>query len=107
MPKIIGRSVVVVVMMCGLTMASGAPMIAYTESVTQPRKPPRRVLRMGLMWALASGAVGVMVMLGFVMVTGSRPDPPFPLMFSVAGFIVGTAFALRLNLKDRMRHLGR
>jgi hypothetical protein len=58
---------------------------------------------MGLLWALASGAVGVMVMLGFVVVTGSRPDPPFPLLFTVFGLISGVIVAVLLKLWERRR----
>lgn len=49
-------------------------------------------LRIGLFWAVAWGGAGVIVALGFVLASGSRPDPPVPLMMSVLGFSSGILF---------------
>ena len=58
---------------------------------------------MGLTWAAAWSGAGMLVTLGFVLVTGSRPDPPFPLMLGVFGFIAGVIFSGVLGLVDGRR----
>jgi peptidoglycan/LPS O-acetylase OafA/YrhL len=58
---------------------------------------------MGLTWAAAWGVAGMIVMLGFVLRTGSRPDAPFPFMFGVAGFVAGLVFSGVLSLVDGRR----
>jgi hypothetical protein len=58
---------------------------------------------MGLTWAVAWGAAGAIVTLGFVLRTGSRPDAPFPLMFAAAGFIAGLIFSGVLGIVDGRR----
>jgi len=63
----------------------------------------RGALGMGLTWAAAWGAVGTIVMLGFLLRTGSRPDAPFPLMFGAAGFVAGLLFSGVLGLVDGRR----
>ena len=42
-------------------------------------------------------------MLGFPVRTGSRPDPPFPLLFGGAGFFAGVLFSGLLVLVERGR----
>jgi hypothetical protein len=63
----------------------------------------RGAVGMGLTWAAAWGVAGMMVALGFVLRTGSRPDAPFPIMFSVAGFVAGLIFSGVLGLVDGRR----
>jgi hypothetical protein len=58
---------------------------------------------MGLAWAAAWGGAGTLVMLGFLLVTGSRPDAPFPLMFAAAGFVAGVIFSGILALVEGRR----
>src|SRR3954467_5745866 len=53
----------------------------------------RGAIGMGLTWAAAWGGAGAIVMLGFLLATGSRPDAPFPLMFGAFGFIAGVIFS--------------
>jgi uncharacterized membrane protein YedE/YeeE len=48
---------------------------------------------MGLTWAVAGGAVGTLISLGFVVRTGSRPDAPFPIMLGGLGFVAGLVFS--------------
>lgn len=64
---------------------------------------PRGALGMGLMGAIVGGAAGVIINLGFVVRTGSRPDPPFPIMLGVSGFIAGVVGAGLLKLVRRPR----
>jgi peptidoglycan/LPS O-acetylase OafA/YrhL len=63
----------------------------------------RGALGMGLTWAAAWGVAGTLVMLGFLLVTGSRPDAPFPLMFGGAGFVAGVIFSGVLGLVEGRR----
>lgn len=58
----------------------------------------RGALGMALTWALAGVAAGMMITLGFVISTGSRPDPPFPLMLGVFGFVAGIVFSVVLKI---------
>ena len=60
----------------------------------------RGAIGMGLTWAAAWGGAGTIVMLAFVLRTGSRPDAPFPLMFGAAGFVAGLLFSGVLGLVD-------
>ncbi len=53
----------------------------------------RGAVGMALAWAVAGGAIGAIISLGFVVRTGSRPDAPFPIMFCVLGFIAGLVFS--------------
>jgi hypothetical protein len=55
------------------------------------------------MWAVAWGGAGTLVMLGFLLVTGSRPDAPFPFMFGGAGFFAGVIFSGVLGLVEGRR----
>jgi len=63
----------------------------------------RGAIGMGLSWAAAWGAAGMIVMLGFLLRTGSRPDAPFPLMFGAAGFVAGLVFSAVLGLVEGRR----
>jgi hypothetical protein len=59
---------------------------------------PRGALGMGLTAALAGGAAGAIINLVFVVRTGRRPDPPFPILLGVFGFIAGVLFSGLLRL---------
>lgn len=58
----------------------------------------RCVISIGLAWAAAWGGAAAILVLGIVLVTGSRPDPPFPLMAGAFGLVAGVAFAGLLGL---------
>src|ERR1043166_5265763 len=82
-----------------------------------PRSRPRRMgggmkpwwirirgaIGMGLTWAVAWSGAGAIVMLGFLLRTGSRPDAPFPLMFAAFGFVAGVIFSGVLGLVEGRR----
>lgn len=63
----------------------------------------RGALGMGLTWAIAGGAAGTIISLGFVVRTGSRPDAPFPIMLGALGFVAGVAFSGVLRLVEGRR----
>ena len=63
----------------------------------------RGAIGMGLTWAAAWGGAGTLTMLGFLLVTGSRPDAPFPLMFGAFGFLAGVIFSGVLGLVEGRR----
>ena len=63
----------------------------------------RGALGMGLTWAIAWGGAGMIVALGFVLASGSRPDAPFPLLFSAFGFVAGVIFSGALGIVERRR----
>jgi hypothetical protein len=63
----------------------------------------RGAIGMGVTWAIAGGAVGMLVTLGFVVRTGSRPDAPFPIMFGAFGFLTGVVFSGVLALVEGRR----
>ena len=63
----------------------------------------RGAIGMGLTWAAAWGGAGTIVMLGFLLVTGSRPDAPFPLMLGAFGFVAGVIFSGVLGLVEGRR----
>jgi hypothetical protein len=63
----------------------------------------RGAIGMGLTWAAAWGGVGAIVMLGFLLRTGSRPDAPFPFMFAAAGFVAGLLFSGVLGVVEGRR----
>ena len=63
----------------------------------------RGAIGMGLTWAAAWGGAGTLTMLGFLLVTGSRPDPPFPLIFGAFGFVAGVIFSGVLGLVEGRR----
>jgi hypothetical protein len=58
---------------------------------------------MGLIWAFAGSAAGMIISLGFVVRTGSRPDAPFPIMLGALGFVAGVAFSGVLALVEGRR----
>lgn len=66
-------------------------------------KRVRGAIGVGLTWAVAWGGAGAIVMLGFLLKTGSRPDAPFPIMFSAAGFLAGLLFSGVLSLVEGRR----
>ena len=72
--------------------AAGQAPVAWEVSMKKWLRRIRGALGMGLTWAAAWGVAGTLVMLGFLLVTGSRPDAPFPIMFGVLGFVAGVAF---------------
>jgi hypothetical protein len=63
----------------------------------------RGAIGMGLTWAATWGAAGTLMMLGFLLVTGSRPDAPFPIMFGAFGFVAGLIFSGVLGLAGGRR----
>ncbi len=63
----------------------------------------RGAVGMGLTWAFAWSGVGAITMLGFLLITGSRPDAPLPLVFGVFGFVAGVSFSGALGLVERRR----
>ena len=66
----------------------------------------RGAIGIGLSWAIAWGGAGAIMVLGIVLATGSRPDPPFPLMFTVAGLLNGIVFSGVFALAEGGREQG-
>lgn len=66
----------------------------------------RGAIGIGLTWAVAWGAAGTVMVLGILLATGSRPDPPFPLMFTAAGFLAGVMFAAVLSVAQGRHRFG-
>ena len=60
----------------------------------------RGAVGMGLTWAVAGGAAGTVISLGFLVRTGSRPDAPFPIMLGALGFVAGVIFSGILRLVE-------
>jgi hypothetical protein len=58
------------------------------------RRRVRGAIGMGLTWAMAWGAAGVLM----AIVTGFTADVPFPLFFALLGFIAGVIFSAVLAL---------
>lgn len=71
--------------------------------MTRWLKRVRGAIGIGLTWAVAWSGAGSIVVLGFLLETGSRPDPPFPLMFGAFGFIAGVTFSGVLAVVDGRR----
>jgi hypothetical protein len=71
--------------------------------MTQRLRRVRGAIGIGLTWAAVWGAAGTIVMLGFLLATGSRPDPPFPLMLGAFGFVAGITFSGVLVIVDGRR----
>jgi hypothetical protein len=71
--------------------------------VAHPIGRLRAAVGIGPTWAVVWGAAAAAIVLGVVLETGSRPDPPFPLMFTVAGFVAGVLFSCLLCLIDGRR----
>lgn len=65
----------------------------------------RGALGLGLTWAAAWGVLGLVMVLGIRLATGSRPDPPFPLMCGAFGGVAGVLFAGLLALIEGRRRL--
>ena len=63
----------------------------------------RGAIGMGFAWALAGAAAGMIISLGFLVRTGSRPDAPFPIMLAALGFVAGVAFSGVLRLVEGRR----
>jgi hypothetical protein len=63
----------------------------------------RGAIGMGLTWAAAWLGVGMIMLLGIVLVTGTRPDPPVPLLFGAFGFVGGVTFSGVLGLLEGRR----
>lgn len=63
----------------------------------------RGAIGMGATWAVAGGAIGTIISMGFVVRTGSRPDAPFPIMLGALGFIAGVLFSGVLRLVEGRR----
>lgn len=63
----------------------------------------RGAIGMGVIWAAAWSGVGMILALGFLLITGSRPDPPFPLLFGAFGFVAGVIFSGLLGVVEGRR----
>lgn len=61
----------------------------------------RGAIGLGMTWAAAWFGVGLIVQLGFLLVTGSRADAPIPLVFGVLGFLAGATFSAVLGVVER------
>lgn len=59
----------------------------------------RGALGMGITWAAAWSAVGLVPRL----VLGFNPDAPFPIIFGVLGFVAGVAFSVLVVLAEGRR----
>ena len=79
------------------------PPAAWEVGMKKWLKRLRGAIGMGLTWAAAWGGAGAIVMLEFLLVTGSRPDAPFPLMFGAFGFVAGVIFSGVLGLVEGRR----
>jgi len=60
----------------------------------------RGAIGIGLTWAVAWGGAGTILMLTILLATGSRPDPPFPLMFGAFGLVAGIVFSGVIGLVE-------
>jgi hypothetical protein len=63
----------------------------------------RGAVGMGLTWAAAWFGAGMIMVLGLLLVTGTRADVPFPLVFGVFGFVAGVTFSGVLGLVEGRR----
>ncbi len=64
----------------------------------------RAAIRMGLTWALAWFGVGMILLLGLLLVTGSTgADVPYPLGFGAFGFVAGVTFSGVLAIVEGRR----
>jgi peptidoglycan/LPS O-acetylase OafA/YrhL len=66
--------------------------------MTQWVRRIKSAVGIGLTWAAAWGSAGVLIALGFVVLTGERPDPPIPLLMTTFGFVAGMLFSGVLRL---------
>ena len=59
----------------------------------------RGAFKMGLTWAAAWFGAGMVILLGFLLLTGSTgADVPYPIGFGAFGFIAGVTFSGVLGL---------
>ena len=72
--------------------------LAWEAGMEKWMRRVRGAIGMGLAWAVAWGGAGTIMMLGILLVSGSRPDAPFPLVFGAFGFVAGVAFSAVLGL---------
>ena len=64
----------------------------------------RGAIGMGLTWGAAWLGAGLVIMLGFLLMTGSTgADVPYPLGFGALGFLAGTTFSGVLGLVEGRR----
>ncbi len=63
----------------------------------------RGAIGIGLTWAVAWFGAGMIMVLGLLLVTGSRPDVPVPLLFGAFGFVAGVIFSGVLGLVEGRR----
>jgi hypothetical protein len=63
----------------------------------------RGAVGMGLTWAAAWFGAGMITVLGLLLITGTRPDVPIPLVFGVFGFVGGVTFSGVLSLLEGRR----
>ena len=81
----------------------GSIPIASEFSMTKWLRYIRGAIGMGLTWAVAGGAAGTVISLGFLLRTGARPDAPFPIMLGAFGFVAGLLFSGVLRLVEGRR----
>jgi len=79
------------------------PPVAWEVGMKKWLRRIRGAIGMGLTWAAAWGGAGMIMMLGFLLVSGRRPDAPFPLMFGAFGFVAGVIFSGVLGLVEGRR----
>ena len=63
----------------------------------------RGAIGMGLTWAAAWFGAGVIMMLGVLLLTGSRADVPIPLVFGAFGLVAGITFSGVVGLVEGRR----
>lgn len=63
----------------------------------------RGAIGMGLTWAAAWFGAGMIMVLGLLLITGTRPDVPIPLVFGVFGLVAGVTFSGVLSLLEGRR----
>ena len=63
----------------------------------------RGAVGMGLTWAAAWFGAGMVMVLGLLVVAGTRADVPFPLVFGTFGFVAGVTFSGVLGLVEGRR----
>ena len=64
----------------------------------------RGAVGMGLAWAVAWFGAGMVMMLGFLLITGSTgADVPYPLGFGALGFVAGVTFSGVLGVVEGRR----
>jgi len=77
--------------------------MAWEVGVKKWLRRIRGAVGMGLTWAVAWSGAGAVMMLGLLLLTGSRPDAPFPLLFGAFGFAAGVTFSAVLGLVEGRR----